>query len=480
MLDHVVSADRPLLSAAWRRSQAEGMATVLVELVSGGAATFHFFDVVDCYGATIVVAVEESGAGLAHANQVSYPVLPRYCRVSRDEGGRIVDVDDAAPLLLGWPREDLIGGFPLVLFNPDDHSRLIDTWMETLSDGSNGHRCRARVLRGDGTWAWFEITNYNRLDDPDMARVESEMLDVSEEMAAHEAVRAREQLLQRLAETLPLGVVQLDRDQRVVYRNDYLSRLLGHPHAASFGEQFVAVLAEDRPVLDAAIDAAIDEGCDGDVTARVALNGQPERVVRVITRSLETESGEVSGVIVSVADVSEETRTSRDLERRATFDALTGCHNRASILSRLEISLHHDGLDGTAVVFVDLDGFKEVNDRRGHAVGDELLQQVAEDLRAATRGTDNVGRIGGDEFLIVCQNVSLDGAMQVAHRISDQIARHPTIETSDAPLRASVGVAWAARGTTDGDSLVASADEAMYESKRRALGQPHLWIAQST
>ncbi len=207
MLDHLVSADRPLLSAAWRRSQADGMATVLVELVSGGAATFHFFDVVDCYGATIIVAVEENGAGLANANQVSYPVLPRYCRVARDEGGRIIDVDDAAPLLLGWPREELIGGFPLVLFHPDDHSRLIDTWMETLSDGSNGHRCRARVLRGDGTWAWFEITNRNRLDDPDMPRVESEMLDVSEEMAAHEAVRAREQLLHRLAARLPLGVV---------------------------------------------------------------------------------------------------------------------------------------------------------------------------------------------------------------------------------------------------------------------------------
>ncbi len=261
-----------------------------------------------------------------------------------------------------------------------------------------------------------------------------------------------------------------------MYKNDYLSRLLGNPHAASFGEQIAAVLADDRSALDATINAAIDDGSDGDVTVRAVLNGEPERVVRVITRSLETETDEVSGVIVSVTDVSEETRTSRDLERRATFDALTGCHNRASILSRLEISLQHDGLDGTAVMFVDLDGFKEVNDLRGHAVGDELLQQVAEDLRAATRGTDNVGRIGGDEFLIVCQNVSLNGAMQVAHRIADQIARHPTVETSDAPLRASVGVAWATSDSVDGDSLVARADEAMYESKRQA----HLWIAPST
>ena len=475
--DHMASPDRPAFGAAWRRSLTEGTADVTVQLVSGGTATLYIFDVNEHHGVHALVAVEHGGALMVSANQESHPLPPRHCRMLRDESGRITELDSVAESMLGWPARDLIGAAPLVQFHPDDHARVIDVWLSTLSDASNGHRCRARILRSDGTWAWMELTTDNRLDDVTNPRVECEMLDVSDEMAAHEAVRAREQLLRRLAESLPHGVLQLDPDRQVVYKNDYLSHLLGESAATSSDQLFAATIADDQAIVHGAIGDALDHREDGDVTIRVALSGDDERVMRVITKALVADSGAVSGVIVSVSDVSEETKMSRELERRATFDALTGCHNRASILSRLEASLYPRGGDGTAVVFLDLDGFKGINDRCGHPVGDDVLRVVAECLMNATRGDDEVGRIGGDEFLVVCHDVSTVDAMHVAHRIAAQLARHRAVAGSYAPLRASIGVACATSDTLNADVLVARADEAMYASKRGGRGEPHLWVA---
>jgi PAS domain S-box-containing protein len=312
VLDHTVSADRPTLGRAWRESRVLGQASVSVVVAGGGRATFHYFDRMAEHGCFVVVAIEEDGAVFATADFESHALQPRHCRVLRAESGRIFEVDDDAELVLGWRPDELIAEMPISLFHPDDHERIIDCWMATLADTKNGQRCRARFLRPDGTWMWLELTNHNRLDDADAPRVECEMLDVSDEMAAHEAVRAREQLLHRLAEALPIGVLQVDRDRRVVYSNDHLGVVLGFDAAMTADEVFAGVDGDDRPVVLAAIVAGLEDGADHDVAIRVHV-GDAERVVRVITKALVAESGDASGVIVSVTDITDETNASREL-----------------------------------------------------------------------------------------------------------------------------------------------------------------------
>jgi diguanylate cyclase (GGDEF)-like protein len=136
-----------------------------------------------------------------------------------------------------------------------------------------------------------------------------------------------------------------------------------------------------------------------------------------------------------------------------------------------------NGGEGTAVLFLDLDGFKAINDHRGHSVGDDVLQLVADRLRTATRGADDVGRLGGDEFLVVCHDVTEEGALKVADRIAQLVGRRANDVQLDAPLRVSVGVAWSAAGSVDAATLVGRADAAMYASKRAGIGEPHLWSA---
>jgi len=477
-LDQVASSDRPACSTAWRQRTVTGVTTVSVHLVTGEPATFYLFSVAELYGSDILVVVAEPGTEVSAALCAPPVAAPRFCRVLRDQAGRIIEIDDLAPLVLGWPAEALLQHDPpLTRVHVDDHRRVIDTWLSTLAGGATGHRCRARLGRPDGSWLWLEITNFNHLDDIDKPCVVSEMLDISDEMAAHEAVREREQLLHRLAEALPLGVIQLADDRRIVYKNDRLNAILGNPGATNADEQFAATVAEDRATLNAAIDDALQLGFDRYLTIRVRLGGpESERLVQVITKALRHGDGAVCGVIGCVSDVTETTLMSRELERRARFDSLTGCYNRESILALLGAALESgQGEAGTASIFIDLDDFKAVNDDWGHAVGDELLKTAAEDMRRATRAGDLVGRLGGDEFLIVCHDTADAAAMQVAQRVAAILCRDRSARDGKVQLRASVGVAWAANDTIEVDELVARADAAMYVSKRGALGVPHLW-----
>ena len=189
-------------------------------------------------------------------------------------------------------------------------------------------------------------------------------------------------------------------------------------------------------------------------------------------RPLADELGRPSGVILTLEDVTESARLRAELERRATHDMLTHVMNRGSILAALERAIA--GPDGpAAVIFVDLDRFKAVNDELGHAAGDELLRIVADRLAIAVRAEDALGRIGGDEFLVVCSGVQgVSGARRVAERISRALRRPVRLAGSTVDLRASLGVAVARGRVTSADALVAEADAAMYESKRLGLGRP--------
>jgi diguanylate cyclase (GGDEF)-like protein len=180
-----------------------------------------------------------------------------------------------------------------------------------------------------------------------------------------------------------------------------------------------------------------------------------------------------------VVDVTNDVRLREELRHRATFDPLTGCYNRAAILDLLSqrLALDADVSDGVAVVFVDLDHFKKVNDRYGHAAGDELLRATSARLLAGLRGDDLVGRLGGDEFLVVCSDVgSPEQALRIAERALAEI-RGGTVNVGEAHIlpAASIGVAWARRGTKETpEALIARADAAMYRAKSTRDGQPVL------
>ena len=397
------------------------------------------------------------------------PVLPpRLARAGKDAGAVITWAEPALTQILGWSLEELVGRRIIELVHPDDRETGIVNWLELLDAPGPGRPVRLRHLHRDGSWVWLQVTNDNRLDDPVHNDVLAEMVDISEEMGALEALHAREQLLRQLTETVPVGLLHADLGGNLLYSNSRMAELSGVAVANTLSGHLAKVVPEDRRRLDAALLAAA-EGAPSDVDVAMASGGEDAlRHCHISLRPLYNEWGGLSGFTGCVEDTTATVRHSQALEVRATTDPLTGCLNRSATLAQIQDLL--DGGDtGTAVIFVDLDGFKPVNDDLGHAAGDDVLVQVAARLRASVRSGDAVGRLGGDEFVVVCPSVtSAEDALDVAEQICSRAFDQP-LDVAGAALamRASLGVAWSDRTGADALVLVQQADAAMYQAKRR-------------
>jgi diguanylate cyclase (GGDEF)-like protein/PAS domain S-box-containing protein len=478
VLQLVVPADLPVVIETWERALRLRAASGSVRLLSDPTRPVHldFIDARHRYGVLLGFIAGQvnpkDSSGVAET-----PIRPRVWHSKKDQFAVITDVGDVVTEILGWSREDMVGHRSLE-FHPEDHARAIANWMDTRATPGVGRRVRLRQRHRDGSWIWFEFTNRNLLGNPAHGCVVAEMVDISDEMAALELVRSSEQLLRRLTEALPNGVVHVAPDGRIVYRNERLGQIVGSHVARTIEDLLCQVTPAAREPLAAALRGALHDGRDGDI--EVALDRcHEQRYSSWSLRALVAENGAPTGAVICVVDTTEQVRLREQLETRASYDALTGCRNRASILAVLDTALATDNAaqTGTAVLFLDLDGFKQINDQLGHAIGDDVLRHTAQRLIASARVGDFVGRLGGDEFLIVCPHV--DGkptAVQIANRIS--AALNEPIEINGKPIAAmaSVGVAWT-NGKMNGDNLVAAADAMMYQSKQAVRRHGRLSVA---
>lgn len=213
----------------------------------------------------------------------------------------------------------------------------------------------------------------------------------------------------------------------------------------------------------------------GFMTAAIPLLGGGRALVGLPVDGLLVAVGSamvIPLVMVRIARLSaQRKKAERQLHRLATRDSLTGLPNRAAALDRLE---HEVAEPGLALLFCDLDGFKPVNDRLGHAAGDALLIAVSDRLRTSVRGEDLVSRFGGDEFVIVCRSGEVDA---LCDRIRDIVAQPFTAGGEQVRIGLSVGVAHNTAGATT-DDLIGRADAAMYEAKQsKAVGRLSLVLA---
>jgi diguanylate cyclase (GGDEF)-like protein/PAS domain S-box-containing protein len=503
LIDNVVAADRTAVVRLWLRAQEEGAAAAKVRLLRRPDtwATLHFLDLREVHGVFlgIVLPSEEQATGDEQAGELTggAAASPRFCSLMEDEGAKVLDCDDAFTEMFGYTAAELLGQSVLDQIHPDDQGRAVEGWLAVLSTRRD-QQTRLRRRRRDGSWMWVDTTLRNYLNDPARKYVLVEMIDISAEMQAQEALQEREELLRRLTNAMPVGLLHIDTDGDVVYHNARLLDVLYGSHATISPAQSAQPPAQQEPAEEsvagntsaaallktlsgdgardfhAALAEVLADGVDRDVESDVTLPSGGWRRALFSLRALLRRSGEVSGAIVCVLDVSDSARIRQELERRATFDPLTLCHNRSSILAALERELDSD-VTPTGVVYVDLDRFKPVNDTLGHAAGDELLALVGERLRQASREGDLVGRIGGDEFLVVLRELpDSDTAMDAAARIAARLCEGYRLAGGPVQLSASVGVACSNGEAIGAEELVRRADLAMYSSKQSGHSEPAL------
>jgi len=279
----------------------------------------------------------------------------------------------------------------------------------------------------------------------------------------------RERLLHRLSAIIdasPVAIVELDRNRRVRLWNPAAERIYGWRREEVLGQPHPAGLEPGWP----AVQPVAARG-QGQATARLELrqhrsDGVPIDV-ELSTAPLRTPSGEPAGIISVAADITERKRLAEQLRHQAFHDPLTDLANRALFHDRLEHALTRLDRRGgrLAVLLLDLDAFKTVNDTLGHAVGDQLLAMVAERLRAAMRPSDTVARLGGDEFVVLIEDVTGPAeAVAATQRLLGALAAPIPLASRDIPIRTSVGIVIAGPGAEPGD-LLRDADVAMYQAK---------------
>jgi diguanylate cyclase (GGDEF)-like protein/PAS domain S-box-containing protein len=480
-----IPEDHQAMLDAWFRVLAEGLANCTFHPVGtpDELARMHYIDMTHRWGVFVAMVTGQSGSS-ARLTLEAGPIRPRMITARRDAVAKMIGVDPAVEIMLGWTPAELLQMRSLDIVHPDDHQRAIGGWLDMMSAPEGAaRRVRVRYLHKNGTTIWMEVTNHNHLADPVEPHVLTEMLDISDEMAAQEALRASEQLLRRLTETLPMGVLQVDAGRRITYQNERTARVLGTVVGDHLGEeQLRDVVPGDREAVGYAVDSVLAGAGDRDIEYGLRDRARGLRRIRAALRALENDDRQITGAIISLADVTEDVRLREELHRRATYDALTGCRNRASTIAALDEFSEPGRSRGTAVVFIDLNEFKQVNDRYGHAVGDQLLTYVAGRLRNAVRDGDVVGRFGGDEFVVVCRDVSTP---MVAQRIGETLlaaldAEGPELDLPDGRTlrpQASIGVAWARPGPDATDPLIARADAAMYAAKKARTGRLVLMMA---
>jgi diguanylate cyclase (GGDEF)-like protein/PAS domain S-box-containing protein len=384
-----------------------------------------------------------------------------------DHDGNVVDINDAMAEMIGLDE-----GHPLRLADcllPED----VDDWMldlERFRSGELQHLVvQRRLRRSDGTTFWARTTSAPlRGEQAIVALVQ----DVTTERAAAEAAeelrsrRARFEALVRHSTDL---ITVIGPDRRILYASPAIAALVGvNPEEALGSDAVDHVHPADRiPVAESMALAMLSPGVHGPVRYRlVSIDGSVRWVEATMTNLLDDP--DVGGVVANCRDVTAQEEAAESLRQRAFHDPLTGLATRDVLLDRLAIALisAHGSAGTVALLFVDLDRFKQVNDRYGHAAGDALLVEVSKAIVDAVRPGDMVARHGGDEFVVLLEAVKgVREARAVAERVRAAL-RRPFLVGAGVVVEpgASVGLA-VADGSASAEAMLRDADAALYRAK---------------
>ena len=389
-----------------------------------------------------------------------------------DQMGDVMWTNDAAERLFGRTAADLVGTNALDVVHAED-KELAAVALTSIQDKTFGTPLELRVRVGD-RWKLVELMASNLLEHTTVGGLVLCIRDLTErrrwEVANGEIDRFRS-LVHNAANIIML----LRPTGEIESVSAAITRLLGHDQELVEGRPLSDyVVARDRPALSSAVTRALDspEWSTGPTKVEVEMVHRDGRASVPFELSIVNlvDDPTVCGLVVSGNDISQLRATQAVLDDVGSRDLLTDLPNRDALCRRLERCLD-DPL--TAVIFLNLDGFKPINDEFGQAVGDELLRMLGHRLRQSVRRADFVARYGGDEFVVVARTQNDRDLEKLSQRLVGAI-EHPTeLSVGSISLSASVGLAHPYPNDTP-DTILARADTSMLTAKIHGDGLPHV------
>jgi diguanylate cyclase len=354
-------------------------------------------------------------------------------------------------------------------------------WKRLLSGEADSYDVERRFQHKDGHWVWTHVA-VSLMRDQSGAPLH---------LIAHiESLEARRQAAQRLAEeherlvttlqSISDAVITTDNELQITYINTAAEALLGVRGSEVLERRLVEVLhLTDAATLRTAANLVSRSIASGKAITRESgcVLHRPDGSVRYVRDSVSPvlgPEGMLAGTVIVLRDVTGEMDRERDLEQRATHDALTGLIARGEFAQRLHTvfgkARHRDR--PAALMAIDLDRFKSLNDSAGHAAGDAMLCRVADACRSVVRASDTIARLGGDELAILLESCSLERAQAVSEQLCRRLNPLEIQWNGTAhSIGASIGVAMLSPALIDEQEWLAAADQACYRAKRAGRGQ---------
>lgn len=383
--------------------------------------------------------------------------------------------------LLGRDESYLDGPIPADLVHPLDADKFA-ALLRIVGGGLDDDPSEVRFLHADGTYRWFELRARDLTDEPEIGGVVLTARDITDRHAAEARLARSEARFRALVQNSSDVVAVIDELAFFTYVSPAIGPMLGFASDELVGTNVMHLLPSDEVTRAMKLVDSISPRPFDQLSLEMRLRDRDGvwRNVDITISDMRSDPA-VQGIVLNVRDVTVRRALEQDLEHKTLHDELTGLGNRAMFNSRLTRALGRTEprLDQVAVLFVDIDDFKEVNDSLGHDAGDQLLISVAERLRACLRVSDTAARLGGDDFAVLLEDTYGESEIfAVADRILEAVAQPFSIAGRQLSVTASIGVAIDPSRSSTGEVLLRSADVAMYLAKERGKGRYEIFQAE--
>ncbi|UGS36897.1 hypothetical protein DSM104329_03308 [Capillimicrobium parvum] len=378
-------------------------------------------------------------------------------------------VSSSIERVLGWTAADLVGERIDRFVHPQDAARIVGLPAALRSGGE--HEVTVRLRARDGEYRWVEGSLRATLVPAagELVEVVCVGRDVTQRRLAEEMLRAREADLRELAENTADFVSRLSPDAIYRYASPSVHRLLGWQPSDLVGRSaYEFIHPDDADAVRRAHSDVFEDEVLPTVSCRLRASDGTYRWMQSTAVAVRTDEGLLREIQVASRDVTEQMALQQRLQHLADHDPLTNLANRRRFERVLEGQVGRAQRYGEVAVLllVDLDGFKQVNDRFGHLAGDRVLQAAADAIRSRLRSSDEAARLGGDEFAVMLMHAGAEVAARVkldlVRAIEGAARRVDSVRT---PISASIGVALIDTHTVDRDAALRDADADLYRQK---------------
>jgi len=389
-----------------------------------------------------------------------------------EPSGHIIFVNRAFCKMLGYTQEELIGRPFVDFINPNDSIIVMEKFAEGLMKPDTEYHLEFRAIHKNGRTVWIYPSVSPIFHEDTLTAGMAIVFDITERKKLEEALKKSEERYRTILEEIEDNYFETDLAGNLTFVNDAMCRNMGYSREELVGMNYQVLSAkEDVEVVYRDFNRVFRTG--------ETMKGLSYRFVQkngtvgfgeLSVSAIKDETGKVIAFRGVARDVTERRRLERELSDIATHDFLTGLPNRMLLQDRLNMALAAAGRNGTklAIMMLDLDRFKVVNDTFGHSMGDKLLQAAGERLVGLVRKSDTVARVGGDEFLVLLPKVAgIEDTVKVAQKMLGAFRKPFALNDHKLRITTSVGIAVYPEDGENSEALLRNADIAMYWVKEQ-------------